>query len=78
MENGKRTAQPFARYGNIRRANISKFLAFVLLVADSSCLSFLKRFVVPSKARDLSALTFFSQPPLPWESVCILLSKHLS
>ena len=46
---GKQTAPPFARYGNNRCAN--NFLAFVLsLAADSSCRSFLKRFVVPSKA----------------------------
>ena len=50
IENGKSTAQPFSRYGN-RRANISDVLAFVLsLAADSSRRSFLKRFVIPSKA----------------------------
>ena len=51
IENGKSTAQPISRYGNNRRANISNVLAFVLsLAADSSRRSFLKRFVVPSKA----------------------------
>ena len=51
IENGKQTVQPFSRYGNNKRANISNFLAFVLpLAADSSRRSFLKRFVVPSKA----------------------------
>ena len=51
IEYGKQTAQLFSRYGNNKCANISNFLAFVLsLAADSSRQSFLKRFVVPSKA----------------------------
>ena len=51
MENGKQMAQSFAQYGNNRHANFSNFLAFFLfLAADSSRQSFLKKFVVPSKA----------------------------
>ena len=47
IENGKQMAQPFSRYGNNIRANISNVLAFVhSLAADSSRRSFLKRFVV--------------------------------